>query len=190
MNYLIFVVAVVVATAVLLGLLWWYSTRPLYPEADAYAKKYCSDEQALARASEEAWQQARESEGRAMGDKLEPKEREEPKPLKAYLDWVNWRGTLEQRVAALEREMGTDDPTRWTLRNRIGGLEQQIGVLQRAATLSPPTASPTTGCPSDAAEQESIPPESLASSRSDQRIIVGGRVGRALKSAQETDVPT
>jgi len=65
MNYLIFIVAVVVATAALLGLLWWYSTRPLYPEADAYAKKYCSDEQALVRASEEAWRQARESNNRA-----------------------------------------------------------------------------------------------------------------------------
>jgi hypothetical protein len=181
MNYLIFVVAVVVATAVLLGLLWWYSTRPLYPEADAYAKKYCSDEQALARASEEAWQQARESEGRAMGDKLEPKEREEPKPLKAYLDWVNWRGTLEQRVAALEERL-TALELSW---------DSQLGRdlrLRVAATPSPATASPTRDCPSDAAEQESIPPESLASSRSDQRIIVGGRVGRALKSADPPDV--
>ena len=50
----------------------WYGLRPPqlrwpwhYSEADAYAKKYCSDELALARASEEAWQQARESDGRA-----------------------------------------------------------------------------------------------------------------------------
>ena len=34
--------------------------------------------------------------------KTQPKEREEPKPLKAYLDWVNWRKELEQRVTALE----------------------------------------------------------------------------------------
>jgi len=65
---------------------------------------------------------------------------QETKPLKAYLDWVNWREELEQRVRALEEEMGTDDPTRWTLRDRIVGLEQQIGVLQGAATPSPPTA--------------------------------------------------
>jgi len=95
MNYLIFVVAVVVATAVLLGLLWWYSTRPLYPEADAYTKKYCSDEQVLARASEEAWQQARESQDRTMGPTLEH-------------TVIQLFDSLEQRVKALERQIEMD----------------------------------------------------------------------------------
>jgi len=174
MNYLIFVVAVVVATAVLLGLLWWYSTRPLYPEADAYAKKYCSDEQALARASEEAWQQARESEGRAMGDKLEPKEREEPKPLKAYLDWVNWRGTLEQRVAALEKtwDVYHGETTRLTL-----------------ATPSQATESHIKGNPL-AVERDSTTLPTLRFSQSDPPIIKGGHAERLSEFAEPEDVLT
>ena len=170
MNYLIFVVAVVVATAVLLGLLWWYSTRPLYPEADAYAKKHCSDEQALARASEEAWQQARVGKDRTMG------------PLVVG----NWPPkSLYERVAALEEEMGTDDPTRWTLRDRIVGLEQQIGVLQGAATPSPPTASPTTDRSWAVAEQDYTPRLSPASWPSDQQIMDAGPVARVYESAEE-----
>jgi len=118
------------------------------------------------------------------------KEETEPKPLKAYLDWVDWRGTLEQRVTALEQRVQSHQSELMILAHRSLTVEEQVWNLLEAATPSPATASPTRDCPSDAAEQESIPPESLASSRSDQRIIVGGRVGRALKSAQETDVPT
>ena len=35
--------------------------------------------------------------------RTEPQLHRHPEPLKAYLDWVNWRGELEQRVTALEK---------------------------------------------------------------------------------------
>jgi len=138
--------------------------------------------------------------------KTQPKEREEPKPLKAYLDWVDWREmtdkwmelqedihrttsrlfqTMGQRVTALEEEMGTDDPTRWTLRDRIVGLEQQIGVLQGAATPSRPTASPTTDRSWAVAEQDYTPRLSPASWPSDQQIMDAGPVARVYESAEE-----
>ena len=87
------------------------------------------------------------------------------------------RKKLEQRVTALEKT--------WDVYH---GETTRLNLA--SPSLSLPMDASITDSPSDAAEQESIPPESLASSRSDQRIIVGGRVGRALKSAQETDVPT
>jgi hypothetical protein len=87
---------------------------------------------------------------------------------------------LEERVTAIEEEH---------LAPMVLSLFQRVGRLE-AATPSPATVLPTTDSPSDVPEQESIPPESLASSRSDQRIIVGGRVGRALKSADPPDAST
>jgi len=108
--------------------------------------------------------------------KTQPKEREELKPLKAYLDWVNWRGELEQRVTALE--------------DKTEILEFDLHELEVAATPSPPTASPTTGSPSDAAERDYTPRLSPASWRSDQRIIKGGHAERLSEFAEPEDAWT
>ena len=128
-----------------------------YSEADAYTKKYCSDEQALARASEEAWQQARESNNRAM------------EPLV-----VGTPKSLYERVTALEKT--------WDVYH---GETTRL----KAATPSPPTASPTTDCPSDAAEQDYTPRLSPASWRSGLATTTGGPAEHPSQSAQGTDAP-
>ena len=118
------------------------------------------------------------------------KEETEPKPLKAYLDWVDWRGTLEQRVTALEQRVQSHQSELMILAHRSLTVEEQVWNLLEAATPSPATASPTRDCPSDAAEQESIPPESAASWRSGLATTTGGPAEHPSESARETDVPT
>ena len=139
-----------------------------YSEADAYTKKYCSDEQALARASEEAWQQARVGKDRTMG------------PLVVG----NWPPKpLHERVTALED---------WRVWFEVQ-VPRQIAELRErleAATLSHPTASPTREVPSDAAEQDYTPRLSPASWRSGLATTTGGPAAPVSDSAQETDVPT
>ena len=149
----------------------WYGLRPPqlrwpwhYSEADAYAKKYCSDELALARASEEAWQQARESDSRAM---------------------------LENEMRAIQAEYADLGDQASVLRLKFRLVGERLAALRtRAATLSPPMASPTTDSPSDAAEQKSIPPESPASWRSGLATTTGGPAEHPSQSAQGTDAST
>ena len=164
----------------------WYGLHPPqlrwpwhYSEADAYAKKYCSDEQALARASEEAWQQARVGKDRTMG------------PLVVG----NWPPkSLYERVTALEEEVSGLKRLHCQNFNRIQALKsatpfdethKRILSSDSTATPSPPTASPTTGSPSGAAERDYTPRLSPASWRSDQQIMDAGLVTRVYESAEE-----
>jgi len=74
--------------------------------------------------------------------KTQPKEREEreePKPLKAYLDWVNWREELERRVTALEERTGM-----------LEEIENQIHSINPPLRgLSSPDSSPDTETQAD-----------------------------------------
>jgi len=110
----------------------WYGPRPPqlrrpwhYSEADAYTKKYCSDELALAS------EQARESEGRTMGDKREPKDREfserEWRDMSMPTEEQFWE--LKQRVTALEGEASMTVHTDWAImvERRLAKLEETIG---------------------------------------------------------------
>jgi len=122
----------------------------------------------------------------------EPQLHTHPKPLQFAEtgDFLDHLATVEQRVTALEEEMGTDDPTRWTLRDRIVGLEQQIGVLQRAATPSQVTENPTTGSPSDAQGQGSTLRPTHRYSPSGQPTTTGGGVVPIYESVEPTDAKT
>jgi len=110
------------------------------------------------------------------------------------------RKKLEQRVTALEEDNRWHRTAAELLMNLEPRLAEVENVMNQIHKLEPPlplaaipsqvTDASITGANWDVAEQESIPPESLASSRSDQRIIVGGRVGRALKSADPSDAST
>ena len=115
-HWLILLLTIVAMVAIVLAFMWWWTTDN-WDWASAELKPLRTVPQ-------------------------EPQLHTHPKPLQFAEtgDFLDHLATVEQRVRALEKEMGTDDPTRWTLRDRIVGLEQQIGVLQGAATPSPPTA--------------------------------------------------
>jgi len=132
----------------------WYGLRPPqlrwpwhYSEADAYTKKYCSDELALAS------EQARESEGRTMGDKTEARPVGPRNLTWQEAEELRWKGRiadkandLEQRVTALEKRTkrqanlierlfldkweaatpSTDSLPGPTLEQRVKALERQI----------------------------------------------------------------
>ena len=49
-----------------------------------------------------AWRQETASRYADTLDRRFAKDKMEPEPLKAYLDWVDWRRDLDERVAALE----------------------------------------------------------------------------------------
>ena len=183
-HWLILILSAIAMVAILVVFMWWWTT--------------------------ENWDWADAT--------LKPPRPVPQEPLKAYLDWVDWREmtdgwmelqedihrttsrlfqTMGQRVTALERAPKEQWQVIVSLQDRIAEAENVMNQIHKlepplplAAIPSQVTDASITGANWDVAEQESIPPESLASSRSDQRIIVGGRVGRALKSAQETDVPT
>jgi len=114
------------------------------------------------------------------------KEETEPEPLKAYLDWVNWREKLEQRVTALEEQQEV-------FLLHIPNLWKEVVALKRFAGLadipSPPTASPTTDCPSDVPERDYTPRLSPASWRSGLATTTGGPAEHPSQSAQGTDAP-
>jgi len=82
---------------------------------------------------------------------------------------------LEARVAEVENVM-----------NQIHKLNPPLPL----ATPSRPTENPTTDSPSDAAEQESIPPESPASWRSGLTTMTGGPAGQDFVSVEPTDAST
>jgi len=88
---------------------------------------------------------------------------------------------LEQRVTALEE--GQEDLER-------GAHSLILTHIKAWHSPSPPMASPTTGSPSDAAEQESIPPESPASWRSALTTMTGGPVAPDSEYADPSDALT
>jgi len=163
-----------------------------YSEADAYAKKYCSDELALAS------EQARESEGRTMGDKTEPRPVGPRNLTWQEAEELKWKGRiadkandLEQRVTALEEKMPEDMNLHLDqLFNRVQILERKLDAYLETATPSPPTASPTREVPSDAAERDYTPRLSPASWRSGLATTTGGPAEHPSQSAQGTDAST
>ena len=107
---------------------------------------------------------------------------------------------LKQRVTALEKD------NRWhrtaaellmNLEPRLAEAENVMNQIHKlepplplAATPSRPTASPTTGSPSGAAEQESIPAPFQQSWQSAQPTTNAGRVERFYDSADPPDAST
>ena len=97
-------------------------------------------------------------------------------------DWPE--STLEQRVTALEEGRTEAD-------NYLLELHRQLEHWKVCtATPSPPTASPTTDCPSGAAEQETIPAPFQQSWQSAQPTTNAGRVERFYDSADPPDAST
>jgi hypothetical protein len=119
----------------------------------------------------------------------EPQLHTHPQPLKAYLDWVNWREELEQRVTALEEKMPEDMNLHLDqLFSRLQIMERKLdGYLEDSP--SPPTASPTTDSPSDAV-QETTGVWTPQSWQLDPRITPGGPVGFGSEFVDPSDAWT
>ena len=150
-----------------------------------------------------AWRQ--ETAGRFADtlDRRFAKDKTEPKPLRAYLDWVNWRGELEQRVTVLENQV--DNHTGWleTHNRFLNRLEQQgqthfldirdlrmsLDTMGEAATPSRATESHIKGDPL-AVERASTTLPTLRFSPSDPPIIKGGHAERLSEFAEPEDVLT
>jgi len=174
-HWLILILTAVAMVAIVLAFAWWWTTENWdWASAELKPPRTVSQKPPVNHLTE--WMRIQEDYNKLMHQRV-----------------TNAWGALEnldRRVTALEEKMPEDMNLHLDqLFSRLQIMERKLdGYLEDSP--SPPTASPTTDSPSDAAEQESIPPESLASSRSDQRIIVGGRVGRALKSADPPDAST
>ena len=172
-HWLILLLTIVAMWAIVLVFMWWWTTENW------------------------DWASAELKPPRTVPQ--EPQLHTHPKPLKAYLDWVDWRGELEQRVKNLDYHLLAVEEC-WE--QRVAALEEGQEDLERGAhslilthikawhSPSPPMASPTTGSPSDAAEQESIPPESPASWRSGQTTMTGGPVAPDSEYADPSDAST
>ena len=125
----------------------WYGLRPPqlrwpwhYSEADAYTKKYCSDELALAS------EQARESEGRTMGDKTEARPVGPRNLTWQEAEELKWKGRIADKANELE--------------HRVTALEERTGMLEEIENqihsinpplrgLSSPDSSPDTETQAD-----------------------------------------
>jgi len=131
----------------------------------------------LKRESEEwAFRLARKSDDRTMGPTLEH-------------TVIQLFDSLEQRVTALEEfERATTMVERHE--RRLNRVAEELTEHLKAATPSPPTASPTTDSPSDVPERDYTPRLSPASWRSGLATTTGGPAAPVSDSAQETDVPT
>ena len=204
-HWLILLLTIVAMWAIVLVFMWWWTTENW------------------------DWASAELKPPRTVPQ--EPQLHTHPKPLKAYLDWVDWRGELEQRVKNLDYHLLALEEKRswvegaadlvwevqktihlpilggelsWALR-RIRLLEKREGLSEQdvrealgrledqpleAASPSPPTDASITGANWDAAEQESIPPESPASWRSGQTTMTGGPVAPDSEYADPSDAST
>ena len=133
-----------------------------------------------------AWRQETASRYADTLDRRFAKDKTEPKPLKAYLDWVNWRGALEQRVTALEEQQEV-------FLLHIPNLWKEVVALKRFTGLadipSPPTESHIKGDPLGV-ERDSTTLPTLRFSQSGPPIIKGGHAERLSEFAEPEDVLT
>ena len=139
-----------------------------------------------------------------------PQLHRQPEPLKAYLDWVDWREMagkwmelqeninpqvaqsfreLEQLMTALEEFERATTTMVERHERRLNRVAEELTEHLKAATPSPPTASPTTDSPSDAV-QETTGVWTPQSWQLDPRITPGGPVGSGSEFAEPEDVLT
>jgi len=176
-HWLILLLTIVAMVAIVLAFMWWWTT--------------------------DNWDWADTT--------LKPPRTVPQEPLRAYLDWVDWREMagkwmelqeninpqvaqsfreLEQRVRALEeRLMSVAQASLEGRTQLLDWAELHQEKHRQAATPSPPTASPTTGSPSDAV-QETTGVWTPQSWQLDPRITPGGPVGFGSEFVDPEDVLT
>ena len=93
--------------------------------------------------------------------------------------------SLEQRVTALEEFERATTTMVERHERRLNRVAEELTEHLKAATPSPPTASPTTDSPSDALVPGVTIPTDPTSWPSDQQIMDAGLVTRVYESAEE-----